>query len=258
MLRSRKTLIGVAVVALVAVVGAVGFAAWSVGTTLAAPLFQGTQPPNAAAAGQYATFFLEHFASHLGLTTDQVKSAYTSAYNDTIDQMVKDGKLTQAEADAMKQKISQGVANGNLPMFGPGFRGKGGIGMGGGMGFSMGRGGMMDLGPAEFAKALGMTQQDLMTELQAGKSIADVAKEKNIDLNKVKQTILADFKAQLDAAVKSGKITQAQADRTYQNFSQKLDAMVNQAGMMGKFHGKFPGKPQGTPQGTPSTPNPTN
>ncbi len=243
--------------ALVAVVGAVGFAAWSVGTTLAAPLLQTTQPPNAATAGQYATFFLEHFASHLGLSTDQVKSAYTAAYNDTIDQMVKDGKLTQAQADALKQKVSQGVANGNLPGFGPGFRVPGGKGFGG-FGFGMDRAGMMNLGPAEFAKALGMTQQDLITELQAGKSIADVAKEKNVDINKVKQTVISDYKAQLDTAVKNNKMTQAQEDQAIQNLTQKLDTIVNQAGLMGRFHGRFPGKPQGTPQATPSAANSTN
>ncbi len=256
MLRSRKTLVGAALVVLVGVVAAVGFAAWSVGTTLAAPLFQSTQPPSVTTAGQYATFFLEHFASNLGLSVDQVKSAYTKAYDDTIDQMVKDGKLTQTEADQLKQKVSQGVANGNLPGFGPGFRGGKGFGFGGG--FGMGRGGMMNLGPAEFAKALGMNTQDLITELQSGKSIADVAKEKNVDINKVKQTVISDYKAQLDTAVKNNKMTQAQEDQAIQNLTQRLDTIVNQAGLMGNFHGRFPGRPQGTPQATPSAANSTN
>lgn len=253
MLRSRKTLVGIALVVVMGVVAAVGFAAWNVGATLAAPLLQSTQVPNVATASQYATYFLEHFASHLGLSTDQVKTAYTDAYNETIDQMVKDGKLTQTEADALKQKVSQGVANGALPGFGPGFHGKGGFD--GGFGMGPGRMGMMNLGPAEFAKALGMTQADLVTELQAGKSIADVAKEKNVDINKVKETVLADYKASLDTAVKDGKITQAQADTFYQNYSQKLDTIVNRAGL-GKMHNRgWQGAP-GT-QGTPAAPTPS-
>jgi hypothetical protein len=36
---------------------------------------------------------------------------------------------------------------------------------------------------ADAAKALGMTEAELKTELQAGKSIADVAKAKNVDLD---------------------------------------------------------------------------
>jgi hypothetical protein len=239
MLRSHKTLVGVIAVGLVGVVAAVGFAAWSVGTTLAAPLLQVTATPNAPGqavdtAGQYATYFLEHFASHLGLSVDQVKTAYSSAYNDTIDQMVKDGRLTQSQADQLKQKAAQGVTNGKLPGFGPGFRGGG---MGGGM---MGHMGMLNLGPAEFAKALGMTQTDLQTELKAGKSIADVAKEKNLDINQVKQTVLADVKTQLDTAVKNNQITQAQADQRYQQYSQMLDQMVTQPGLM---RGRFQNKP---------------
>ena len=244
MLRNKKALVVGVVVALVGIVAALGFAAWNVGTSLAAPLLQATTTPGGqnriAANAPYAAFFLEHFASHLGLSTDQVKSAYVSAYNDTIDQMVKDGKLTQAEADQMKQKVSSGVANGNLPMFGPGFREKG-------FGFGFGRQGMMGFGLNEVAKALGVTQQDLVTELQAGKSIADIAKEKNVDLNQVKQTILSDFKAQLDTAVKNNRITQAQADQAYQNFSQKLDQMVTQPGLMLRPHnGPFKRNPSGT------------
>lgn len=248
MFRSRKTLVGVIAVAAVGVVAAVGFAAWSVGATLAAPLLQATSTPNSpgqagGTIGQYGTYFLDHFASHLGLSIDQVKSAYTSAYNDTIDQMVKDGRLTQTQADQLKQKVAQGVTNGKLPGFGPGFRG-------GGFGGGFGRKGMMNLGPAEFAKALGITQQDLMTELQAGKSIADIAKEKNVDINQVKQTVLGDFKTQIDNAVKNNQLTQAQADQMVQNYSQKLDQIVIQPGLRGPF--------QNRPNRNKATPNPTN
>ena len=34
-------------------------------------------------------------------------------------------------------------------------------------------------------KALGVTQQELMQDLRNGKSIADIAKDKNVDVNKV-------------------------------------------------------------------------
>jgi hypothetical protein len=47
------------------------------------------------------------------------------------------------------------------------------------------------------AKALDMPVADLKAELKAGKSIADVAKEKNVDLQKVIDAIVADRTAHL-------------------------------------------------------------
>ncbi len=246
MLRNRKYLVIGAAAALVGVIGVLGFAAWSVGTALAAPLLQGTATPNGqnlAANAPYAAFFLGQFASHLGLSTSQVKSAYVSAYDDTIDKMVKDGKLTQAEANQLKQKVSNGAANGNLPMFSPGFKGRG---------FGFGREGWMGLGVNELSKALGVTQQELITELRSGKSIAQIAKEKNLDLNQVKQTILSDIKSQLNTEVKNNRLTQAQADQIYQSLSARLDTLVNQAGqMMRRPFGPFHRNPsqQATPSG---------
>ena len=84
---------------------------------------------------------------------------------------------------------------------------------------------------AEAAKALGMTEAELKTELQAGKSIADVAKAKNIDLNVVIAKLTAAFKAHLDEEVKSGEHTQAEADAKLAEFKTRVTTMVNTAGL---------------------------
>jgi hypothetical protein len=84
---------------------------------------------------------------------------------------------------------------------------------------------------AEAAKALGMTEAELKTELQAGKSIADVAKAKNIDLNEVIAKLTAAFKAHLDEEVASGKHTQAEADAKLAEFKTRVTEMVNTAGL---------------------------
>ena len=84
---------------------------------------------------------------------------------------------------------------------------------------------------AEAAKALGMTEAELKTELQAGKSIADVAKTKNVDLDKVIAALTAGFKAHLDEEVKSGEHTQAEADAKLAEFKTRVTTMVNTAGL---------------------------
>jgi len=84
---------------------------------------------------------------------------------------------------------------------------------------------------ADAAKVLGMTEAELMTELNAGKSVADVAKAKNIDLDEVIAKLTAAFKAHLDEEVASGKHTQAEADAKLAEFSTRVTEMVNTAGL---------------------------
>lgn len=84
---------------------------------------------------------------------------------------------------------------------------------------------------AEAAKALGMTEAELKTELEAGKSVADVAKAKNIDLDEVIAKLTAAFKAHLDEEVASGKHTQAEADAKLAEFKTRVTEMVNKAGL---------------------------
>jgi DNA-binding CsgD family transcriptional regulator len=84
---------------------------------------------------------------------------------------------------------------------------------------------------AKAATALGMTEAELKTELQAGKSIADVAKAKNIDLDTVIAKLTAAFKAHLDEEVASGKHTQAEADAKLVEFSTRVTTMVNAPGL---------------------------
>ncbi len=249
---SRKIIASIAVVVVVGAVATIGVGAYAVKTVLAqtAP----TQTPNAqspsSTASQYENLFLQNLAQQLGTTVDKLKAAITSAAGSVIDQAQKDGKITQSQADQLKQK----VANGNFP--GPFFGGKG---FHGGFGFEghMGKG-MFGASVQDFATALGMTPQDLMTELQSGKSIADVATEKKVDLQQVTSKVLAAVKSRLDTAVTNQKMTQAQADQIYQNLSSNINTIVQQKGFMGRggMHNgwkKFNQNPQQQPTTSPSS-----
>jgi hypothetical protein len=86
------------------------------------------------------------------------------------------------------------------------------------------------------AKVLGLTAAELRTELQSGKSLADVAKAKGVDTEKVKAAILEDFTAREQAEVASGEHTQAEVDQKIADFKTRLDDIVNgvrPAGMPG-------------------------
>jgi hypothetical protein len=96
----------------------------------------------------------------------------------------------------------------------------------GGMGwFGFGMGGQG--GWAAFdatAKALGMTPDELFTELHSGKTLADVEKEKNVDAQTVANAVAAVRKdaisKAIEQAVTDGRITRAQADWLLQGLNQ--------------------------------------
>lgn len=147
------------------------------------------------------------------------------------------GRITQAQADSQTAQITQRATdqvNGTFP--GPGLRGPGmgGPGFGGhGMGH---REAVSDL--SVVAKAIGISDADLTTALGGGQTIAAVAKAHNVAAATVIAALVADGQSELDAAVKAGTITQAQADSQATQLTQRATDQVN-----GTFHGPGMGGP---------------
>jgi hypothetical protein len=77
------------------------------------------------------------------------------------------------------------------------------------------------------ATALGMTEAELRTELDAGKSIAQVAEAKNVDLQVVIDALVAKQQAHIAEHVAEGKLTQAQADAKLVDLEKRVTKMVN-------------------------------
>ena len=206
----RKTLV------ILGLVGAVAAAA-VVGTAFA-------QTPTPTPSGtNYQQLFLQKLASALNISTDQLTSAITTARNGTVDQAVADGKLTQQQANNIKSKPATGL--------GLGFRFGGGPR--GGFGFFGGTNVMNAV-----AQALGITTQDLQSQLQSGKTLATIAQGKE---QAVKDAIVNTIKPTLDQAVKNGKLTQ---DRENQIISNIQNGNLQFPGHWGMHRG--PGGGNGT------------
>ncbi len=102
-------------------------------------------------------------------------------------------------------------------------RAKNGHGERGGFGHGrFGQGASLSL----IATALGMTEADLRTELQGGKTIADVATEKGVALDTVVNAIVAAETKRNTQAVTDGRITQEQADTKIADLKEKLPTML--------------------------------
>jgi len=104
---------------------------------------------------------------------------------------------------------------------------------------------------AAVAKVLSMTEAELKAELKAGKSVADIAKAKNIDLATVKAALLAEAKAHVDAEVAAGKHTATEGTAELAELTSRIDTMLTTAGLPARGpHGKGgPGEMRGGPEG---------
>jgi polyhydroxyalkanoate synthesis regulator phasin len=160
-------------------------------------------------------------AKQLGVDPSKLQAALKKAIENQIDAEVAAGRLTKEQGDALKQRIESS----DLPLFGQGLghlRGAPGFGFGHRLGGVFG-------GLDTAATYLGMSESDLRAELVSGKSLADVAKEKSKSVDGLVTALVADASKQLDAAVKAGRLTQAQADQFKADLKTRVQARVNNA-----------------------------
>jgi hypothetical protein len=177
---------------------------------------------------------IDDAAQQLGVSSAKLSDALKQAYENRIDAAVAAGRLTQAQGDALKQQIESE----DYPLLGPGF-GHHGPGGPGGHGFPH-----LDAAAAY----LGLSTTELQTQLQSGKTLADVAKAQGKTVDGLVTALVADEKKELDAAVADGRLTQAQADELLAGAKQRFTELANgtmpERGPGG--HGFFGPPPSGT------------
>ena len=78
------------------------------------------------------------------------------------------------------------------------------------------RGMMVGVTIRQVANLLGMTPQEIVTQLREGKTLADIATSKGVGQDKLIDTILAPHADMLQLRVKYGNLTQAEADAALQ------------------------------------------
>jgi len=227
--RIYLTAVGGAAIAGVAVVGTVA----ATGNPLAASPSPSPSPSSSSQA--YCNRFVGHIASNLGKSQDQVNKAISDALSQTLNDAVKNGDLTQKQADAIKARLGNGKACASGIE-----KGFGGIGR-------MGRHPGEHFGavtPTEIATALGISEQELRQDLQGGKTLKDIAASKGMDEAAFRSKLVAAVKADLDKQVSAGKLTQQQEDMVLQRL---------QSGRLPEWDNshKFPIAP-----GMPGTPSP--
>ena len=192
----------------------------------------------------YVEFFLDRLAAVLKVDRETLNQAMKQARNESIDKAVEDGVIPKEAAERLKSR--EGLAP-----------------------WKFGFGGFkewrklprprlspwpwaplsMMAGPElreAIAQALGMTPQDVLLELRAGKSLKQLAQEKGKE-QQVRDAILKLLKERLDRAVSSGRITQEEADKIYERL-QKSDLLAVYGRLWGGPPARFGTKKQAAPE----------
>ena len=154
------------------------------------------------------------------------------------------GKLTQAQADEITATLTQRVTdlvNGKVQVHGPGF------------GFREGGDPL-----AAAVTYLGTTTDALRTQLESGKTLAQIADATSgKSASGLIGALVASEKTDIAKAVTAGKLTQAQADEITANLTQRVTDLVNgvrpSGGLRFGDHGSFgpgPGAPAGSTTGS--------
>ena len=155
--------------------------------------------PHAPAASSVCSDFMKHFAVELGKTQSQINSAFQKAIANTLADEVKSGQITQAQADAIKQKLAK-----QTPCTLPATSGHKGRAS------KPGINAYMQQYLAAAASALGITQEQLTADLKGGQSLSQVAAAQHMSEADFRTKLIANLSPILDQAVSSKKITAAQ------------------------------------------------
>jgi hypothetical protein len=161
--------------------------------------------------------FLARVAGHLGISTEKLQEATKAAAIDQVDADLEAGRITKAQADAMKGRIEHGEVP---PFFGGPHR----FG-------DFGHHGAPLAGPHRHLSAaadyLGLSVPQLLRKLANGRSLADVAKAQDKSVAGLRTAILDGAKQHFDEAVKDGVMTEAQAKDELGELESRLEAIVN-------------------------------
>jgi hypothetical protein len=150
---------------------------------------------------------IDDAAEQLGVQPSALRDALKTALKNRLDGAVAAGRLSAEQADELKSRIDAG----DFPLLG---------------GFDH-RGPHAHLGLDAAASYLGVTEAELRSELESGKTLADVGRDRDKSVDGLISAMTDALKARLHAAVEAGRVTRAQADEILADAEERLTDLVN-------------------------------
>ena len=195
-------------------------AAVAVGAVTALVAVGGTALASSSGGG---SSFLDDFARHLGVAPSKVQTALQQTYQDQLNQLVKEGRLTKAQAQALEQRMKEHAGNGHKPFGFPMFHGRHRFGHFNRRGFGPGPiGGQIQAA----AGYLGISGATLLSDLRSGKTLASLATAKGKSVAGLEAAMLAAAEKNIGGAVSKGFLTKAQATKFESFVRTRIDDFV--------------------------------
>jgi hypothetical protein len=176
----------------------------------------------AGSPSQESQAVIDDAAKQLGIPSSKLSDALKNALSDRVDAAVAAGRMTKAEGDALKARIQSN----DFPLVGGPHRGFGHFGF---------------IGRLESAAGyIGITEAQLRTELESGKSLAQVATAHGKTVDGLISALVAAAKDKLDTAVSAGRLTKAQETEMLGVLKDRITSAVNNTGGLGESHFRRP------------------
>ena len=211
---------------------------------------------------------LAEIAVAQGKTADGLVAALVSAQKSKLAGAVSAGKVSTSQEQAIESHLQQQITdlvNGTAPKgfgggFGPGSFG-GGVGRGafgpGGFGGGLGRGGFGFGGlgggfrgeRSAAASYLGLTEAQIRSEEQGGKTLAEIAFAQGKTADGLVAALVSAQKSKLASAVSAGKLSPSQAQAIESHLQQQITDLVNGTAPKGFGGGFGRGGSGGVPRG---------
>jgi len=161
---------------------------------------------------QESKAIIDDAAAQLGISPSKLSDALKKALADRVDAAVAAGRITKAEGDAIKQRIQAQ----DFPLL-----------FGGGLHRGFGHLAGFDAA----SDYLGLTEAQLRTELEGGKSLAQVARDHGKSVDGLVAALVNAAKEKLDRAVAAGRLTKAQEDEMLNGLQNRITNLVNSTGL---------------------------
>jgi hypothetical protein len=155
---------------------------------------------------------VEDAAKQLGVQPQALSDAIKKALSDRVDKAVAAGRLTKAQGAELKKRI----AADEFPLFGPPAFGP-----------HFGSPHPFFHGLDAAASYLGLTEAQLRSRLNAGKTLAEIAKAEGKSVDGLKTAMQKDAKEKLDAEVKAGRLSKDEETQALKDLDSRIDDLVN-------------------------------
>jgi hypothetical protein len=150
-------------------------------------------------------------AEQLGVEPGALSNALKQALKNRVDAAVEDGRLTKEQGQRMKERID---AN-EVPLFGLGPR------------FHHHGHGPFHAKLEAAAEYLGLTQAQLREALADGKTLAQVARDRDKSVDGLVDALVEEAEQKLEDDVEAGRMTEAEKTEMLSGLRRRITSMVN-------------------------------